>query len=212
MSYLINWLTHVIFIVFFAIILDMLLPAKAFQKYVKLVIGLVIIVSLLDPLLKILHVDMDQAILKASMTNDTSQTKNLINTNKSEIESEQAAYIHNTLVNKMKNYVKEALVDRYGLEIKQLKVKTSDDTQNTLTVDQVAVVVGQTDPRDDMKDTKDEIKPVDHIQVDISNSHSTSENKIEAQEHAEIKKVRQFLAKEWGIDEKVIQIQKEGGE
>ncbi|MFD2618340.1 stage III sporulation protein AF [Terrilactibacillus laevilacticus] len=212
MSYLIDWLTHVILIVFFAIILDMLLPAKAFQKYVKLVIGLVIIVSLLDPLLKILHVDMDQAISKFGMNNDTSQTKNLINTNKSEIESEQAAYIHNTLVNKMKNYVKEALVDRYGLEIKQIKVKTSDDTQNTLTVDQVAVVVGQADPRDDMKDTKDEIRPVDSIQVDISKSNSPSENKIEGQEHAELNKVRQFLAQEWGIDENVIQIQKEGGE
>ncbi|WP_141604279.1 stage III sporulation protein AF [Terrilactibacillus laevilacticus] len=212
MAYLIDWLKHVILIIFFAIILDMLLPAKAFQKYVKLVIGLVIIVSLLDPLLKILHVDMDQAISKFSMNNETYQTKNLININKSEIESEQAAYIHNTLVNKMKNYVKEALVDRYGLEIKQIKVKTSDDKQNTLTVDHVAVVVGQTDPRDDMKDTKDEIKPVNHIQVDISKSNSPSENKIEGQEHSEINKVRRFLAQEWGIDENVIQIQKEGGE
>ena len=49
------WLKGIILIVLFATFMDLLLPSSSMQKYVKLVIGLIIIVTMLTPLLVIMY-------------------------------------------------------------------------------------------------------------------------------------------------------------
>jgi len=49
------WLKGIILIILFATFMDLLLPSSSMQKYVKLVIGLIIIVTMLTPLLVILY-------------------------------------------------------------------------------------------------------------------------------------------------------------
>ncbi|WP_353947936.1 stage III sporulation protein AF [Sporolactobacillus sp. Y61] len=57
MSYLSGWISQLVLIVLFAVILEILLPSGGFQKYVKLVVGLVLIVVLLDPVMKLFQID-----------------------------------------------------------------------------------------------------------------------------------------------------------
>ncbi len=45
-----GWLRHMVILVLFAAILDMILPSSTMQKYVRAVIGLVIVLSLLLPI------------------------------------------------------------------------------------------------------------------------------------------------------------------
>ncbi len=45
-----GWLRHMVILVLFAAILDMILPSSTMQKYVRAVLGLVIVLSLLLPI------------------------------------------------------------------------------------------------------------------------------------------------------------------
>jgi stage III sporulation protein AF len=52
MEFLSEWMRGLILIIFLAVALDMILPNNAMQRYVKLVMGLLIILLMLSPLLK----------------------------------------------------------------------------------------------------------------------------------------------------------------
>lgn len=53
MAFLSDWLRGLILVIFLAVILDMILPNNAMQRYAKLVMGLLIILMLLSPILKL---------------------------------------------------------------------------------------------------------------------------------------------------------------
>ncbi|ANS74937.1 hypothetical protein AWM70_10275 [Paenibacillus yonginensis] len=54
MSWLAEWLRQIIFIVLLAGIIEMLLPSRSMERYVKLVLSLLVLLTLLSPILKLL--------------------------------------------------------------------------------------------------------------------------------------------------------------
>lgn len=53
-----NWIRNVITIVIFANIIELLLPNSSMRKYVKVVMGFFILLTILNPLFKLLNVDL----------------------------------------------------------------------------------------------------------------------------------------------------------
>lgn len=54
MTYLGEWLKEIIIIVLFAVFIDLLLPNRAMERYVKFVVSLLILLTLLSPVMRIL--------------------------------------------------------------------------------------------------------------------------------------------------------------
>ncbi|MET1168280.1 stage III sporulation protein AF, partial [Bacillus velezensis] len=57
MGWLSNWLQELIMIVLLATFVDMLLPNRSMERYVKLVLSLLILLTLLSPITKLLKSD-----------------------------------------------------------------------------------------------------------------------------------------------------------
>ncbi|QSO53326.1 stage III sporulation protein AF [Alicyclobacillus curvatus] len=55
MNVLGGWLRQLILIIFLAILADFLLPTKAMQKYVRVVMGLAVIAAMLQPMMPLFH-------------------------------------------------------------------------------------------------------------------------------------------------------------
>lgn len=53
MGWLSNWLQELIMIVLLATFVDMLLPNRSMERYVKLVLSLLILLTLLSPITKV---------------------------------------------------------------------------------------------------------------------------------------------------------------
>ncbi|MFC7394240.1 stage III sporulation protein AF [Scopulibacillus cellulosilyticus] len=217
MSFISNWMTQIILIILFAIILELLLPNDSFQKYVKMVVGLIIIIALLNPIMKLLNVNVDQIITNVSQVGHREDPlKNSIKVKKSEIEQTQDAYIHKQVAVQMKNYVKEALVDRYGLAIRDLNLKLEaskdlNQNQNKIPIKHVDVVVGQANKQQKNQDNKNQIKPVQEVNINVD-QNQREHPKINTKENQKIKKVSAFLAKEWDLDPSKITVHMEGGD
>jgi len=57
MALISSWITNILLLILFATILELLLPNSSTQRYVKLVVGLMILVAMLQPVLSIFHED-----------------------------------------------------------------------------------------------------------------------------------------------------------
>ncbi|WP_040951347.1 stage III sporulation protein AF [Gorillibacterium massiliense] len=75
MSWLSSWLKEIIVIVLIAGFADLLLPNKTMQRYVKLVVGMFLLIVMLTPVLRLFRSDWDfETLLRSAENNANGQT------------------------------------------------------------------------------------------------------------------------------------------
>ncbi|HZG60466.1 MAG TPA: stage III sporulation protein AF [Anoxybacillus sp.] len=205
MSFIVEWITNIIIFILLAIVIDLLLPSTNLQKYVKMVIGLILILIMLSPILKIFAVDVEQiiALIHAGGDAEKNQIENVIEQKKTEIQASQRAYILEQMAVHMKKDVAEELMNQYGLTIKDITFEIS--REETLRfpddIQFIKVIVAP-----DKKEQSGIVPTVQPIEID------TSEPMDRIDEHRKLAMdTASFLANKWGINEEKIAIRVEGG-
>ncbi|WP_162848399.1 stage III sporulation protein AF [Paenibacillus nanensis] len=61
-GWLSDWLRNIIAVILLAMLVELLLPNKAMQRYARLVVGLFILLTILSPILKLLQTDMSDRL------------------------------------------------------------------------------------------------------------------------------------------------------
>jgi len=213
-----SWISQVVLLILLAIILELLLPNDNFQKYVRLVIGLVLIVSLLSPVVKVLHMPVEQILNGLNPPQKDDALKSSLNQHKSEIEHEQAAYTSSIVADSMKDDVQEALKDKFDLAIVgDIQLDVNDTSQNPK-VEHAEVILGQANPskkkRDNQKnsDKPKEIPSVKKVDIHVNLDDAAIKNHPSSQEAKKLKDVKQFLAKKWEISQNRLTLRLEGGD
>lgn len=206
MSVVYNWITQIILLIMLATILEMLLPNDSFRRYVKMVIGLVLIVALLSPVMKIFNMPVNEILEQINPPSTDDPIKNSLNTNKKVIDANLDSYIRKQTAVQMKNYVQEELMDQFQLSIKKVDPTINPDSTDS-PVTKVSVILGQAKTSEDKSSA--DVEPVKEVTVNVSEEDETK--KKSTSKSADTKKVRDFLAKKWGLPENHISIQMEGG-
>jgi len=62
LDWLSGWLREIIAVILLAAIVDLLLPNKAMQRYARLVVGLIVLLTILSPLLKLFQGDFNKQV------------------------------------------------------------------------------------------------------------------------------------------------------
>lgn len=203
MSFLIEWVTNIILFILLATVIDMLLPNSGMKKYVKMVIGLLLISIILSPLLKLLSTDFETALssLPAYQTPSEKNMKNAIEIKKKEIQAGDHAYILEQMAVQLKKDVAEEMMKRYGLEIARIELSTNEKSQQTFpeNLQKVSVVLKQPASK---TETVEAVAPIIiNTQKSLSTKKTTDDSK----------KIAAFLSNKWNVDKKTIEILIERG-
>ena len=201
MSFLASWISNVIIFVLLATVIDMLLPSSSFQKYTKMVIGLLLIAIMITPILHLFHTNFDQLLAAATaqiQLDDKNKLGNLTESKKKEIQAVQSAYILEQLDDQLKGKVEEELMKKYQLKIEGLNVAVKNEENPKLPDDLLNISVS-------LAKIKKEgaVEAVAKVDINTKNSLETNDS-----DYAEVKK---FLAKSWSVDTEMIQIAGERG-
>ncbi|WP_129597773.1 stage III sporulation protein AF [Anaerophilus nitritogenes] len=72
MNFLRSWIINIVSVVIFITFLEMLLPNSNMKKYIKMIIGLLVMIVILSPLLQIVHgnFNIEDEVLKTSLAID----------------------------------------------------------------------------------------------------------------------------------------------
>jgi stage III sporulation protein AF len=198
----------------FAMILELLLPNDSFNRYVKMVIGLVLIVALLSPIMQLFHTPVESIFSQFSGSTANDPIKNSINGEKREIESEQRAYISKQMAVQMKSYVKGELSNRYGLVIQTLDLKLNTNQPNS-PIEHVSVTLGQarsttSSSGSTSKAIRVSIDPVEQVTVNVNKSDTLNGSASERETKQE-KAVQSFLSSKWNISADQLTVRLKGG-
>ncbi|GAA0416717.1 MAG: stage III sporulation protein AF [Bacillota bacterium] len=204
MQVLIQWVTQIILFLLLAAIIDLLVPSNSMKKYIKLVVGLILILILLKPIFYIFQIDINQA-LEASVaqfeqeTTEGKSMENLIESQKNEIEDAQDAYILEQMAVQLKEYAEQPLQEEYQVEITDIKFQFGNQQEMTFkNLDEVIVYLRES------KDGEGAVSIVDDVVIDTDNPDNTNEDE-------QLEQIQALLREVWELDNKKVTLQWEGG-
>jgi stage III sporulation protein AF len=210
-GFLTDWLTNLILLILLATILELLLPNSMFQRYVRMVVGLLLLVVMLQPVLAIVTEDLDTWFAELSLATSTSElsVESDWNSKKDDIESDMRAYISEQMAVQLKRQVEEEFRETYGVQIQSVDVVIEPTAyESGFHPDQVqSVTVLLTEEADDESVSIEVVSPV---QIDLASK--TEDIQSVSTEDRMNQKYIHYLAEVWQIPEEMISLVWEGGE
>jgi len=204
LNFLTEWITNIIIFILLATVIDMLLPNSSLQKYVKVVISLLLISIILSPIMKIFSSDFESAIASiSSFKSDVDQKnmENLIELQKKEIQASQHAYILEQTAVQLKMDAEEELMEQYGMEIAEIQIEAGEMDEN-LSPESLQSITVQIVRQGDKEEAVEVVKEVEINTADPLPSEQASGNTEE---------ITTFLSKKWNVPNSSIEIVIEGG-
>ncbi|WP_183040891.1 stage III sporulation protein AF [Salipaludibacillus neizhouensis] len=119
-----SWIANIILLILFATILELMLPNSSTHRYVKLVIGLMILVAMLQPVISIFQEDPEKVLeelvqFETGVEEDQSILKEL---EKTDIESESLAYISEKVAVQLKADAETFMLEEFDKQIVSIEV------------------------------------------------------------------------------------------
>jgi stage III sporulation protein AF len=204
MEFIKEWVTNIILFVLFATLIDMLLPTSKFQKYTKMVVGLLLISIILTPIFKLLSTDFEETFAAAIPIweeQKDEQIKNLTDLQKNEIQATHDAYILEQMAVQLKEDVEEELMGQFDLAISDLEVVVDAEDQRPFPENLQKVVLI-------LNEESTETEAIEAVKsVEISTNEPLEEDETNPIQND---KIIQLLSDKWSIDDETIELQIEG--
>lgn len=169
MEWVSSWIQGIIIAVIISTIIEMILPNGTSKKYIKVVIGVYILFSIVSPIItkitkkdfKVSDIfDLDEYI--ETSKNSGSMQKKLNNENENQIKE--------LYLNTMKNDIKEK-VESKGYKVNDIKIEVENDEQYTLK--KINMQIAKNTTNDNNTENKD-VETVNKIQINAVNIQNTN--------------------------------------
>nr|WP_272437166.1 stage III sporulation protein AF [Terrihalobacillus insolitus] len=208
MELVIQWVTQIILFILLATIIDLLLPNSTMKNYIKVVVGLLLILIFLKPVFYLFQADVDQTINRAiasfNTSNEEKNIENSIELKKKEIQASKRAYILEQMAVQMEDIVKEGLRDNYGVAIVDMSFQLNDEREvNYDSLEKVSVIL----KKEDVQEI--ETGNVDEVVIRVGDEEE--DEKKETEDTSNTSRIRSYLKEEWQLQKKDVTIEWEGG-
>ena len=195
-SWISSWAQGIIMAVIIGAIIEMILPEGNSKKYVKIVIGVYVLFTIISPVI-------------SKITGKTIQVSDILELNKYIEETENSSKLYVTLDEDNSNNIKDiyesslrndikAKVAAKGYNAKNIKLEIEDDEEYTLKKIDIEIYKN-------MEKDKKDIETIQNVDINISQK-STENDMQEKLSEKDKRKLKDYLSGVYEIDEKNINI------
>ena len=226
LTWLESWLHSIIAVVLFAVIVELLLPNSKFLRYTRLVIGLILLITILSPILKIFEkdyltqIDASYALWEKQLSSTEAKTLSLkdIEAKAKDLQEKRNSQTLTVTGQAIAKQMEQELQQANLMFISRIDVELgiNDATKQVEPFIKHVVVTVSSSEITENDDETVELINVDDIQdVDISiNEHSTildnnkqqPDNQLALFEEADIQLIYTVLQRNWNIKQNQISI------
>lgn len=204
MNFLNTWLQGIIVCVIIATIIELILPSGSTKKYIKVVLGMFIVFNIITPVINKITknnfeissiINMDEYSKKMKTYETSSQNQVSSNANEQTIKQIYISKLEKDIKNKLKE--KNYTVSKIEIEINE---------NEEYSIKQINLLVQKDEEETEKKQENSiEIENIETINIQV-NENIIPEQKEENISVNEISKIKQYLASEYQINEKQINI------
>ena len=213
-----HWLQGIILVVLLATFVDLLLPSSNMQKYSKIVLGLIVILSIITPIFEVFSKDFSFESITRSLENNLDTDANvpvmeMKNDDESVNQEYQKKMIEQVEIS-MEQHLTSILESRFQVMVQdvslQAEIKNSQDWQ----IQHVQVIICEKD-NSQQEQRNNEVKEIEKVEMVSINTEqkgtSQPSQKYEVNESPESQKLKseivQVIQEQWGIEKEKITVQ-----
>lgn len=201
MSFITEWISQIVFFIFLATIISLLIPSTKHDKVIKLVFGLVIFLLFLHPLTELFNINPNQFVKEWELKMEEvlgDDIEDEINSKKIEIQASQHAYILEQLQIEIRELVEKELEEQHNLKLNSIEITMEEvDGQENYSAEDIQTVTFYLEEKMDNQVQNVEI-------VSIPSRRDQSENTVEQTQ------IKELLASKLNITQNQIQLIWEG--
>lgn len=218
-----QWLQTIILIVLIATFLDMLLPNSGMQRYVRLVMGLLILLTIITPVLQFFQNDLsaDKIALRImniqsnSVGNQLEQIKKYGEQLMQHNEQDTEQFVRKQLEQLIQAQVEED----FGMRVKSVHVtlyKEKNKQQEYPVISSVQLILDKDIQVTGPKQGRDPIQPIEPVTINVSGESSQNTSAVSASpelsvsERKLLNEIADDIAKTWSIDRSLVTAKVEG--
>ncbi|CAJ1002988.1 stage III sporulation protein AF [Brevibacillus aydinogluensis] len=207
MTWLTLWLKKIILLVLLAAFLDLILPNTSLQRYVKMVMGLILLLTIISPVFSLFNLSQEELALQidryqAELDRPAdAEWKRIAEKLAGARDKQVRAYVQKQVEEAVRARVKEA----YGLELSGVNVTLEQSAQQP-ELRRIELIVGEERER-----SSGEIKPIEPFQpvhIDLSRPPSSVDPaevpKAEQQDNPLYRRIARDVAQQWGLTEEQV--------
>lgn len=210
MAFLASWIQQLILVVIMAAFLDLLLPNNAMQRYVRLVMGLVILMLILSPLITLFKNDWDiNSVLQAEQETVGGELESMprIEEKVSHLQQQQQQLVEENVQKRVETEIAAAVEQQFDVPVDNVAVSFTDDGNQTA-IHEIVLTIGND------QSTSEKIVAVDPIRIDVNDTQQAKEVSANEQtyESPHFTTIRKWLAQQWLVEESNIHFMRVGEE
>ncbi len=203
-SWLNSWAQGIIVAVVIATIIELILPEGSCKKYVKVVIGIYILFTIIAPVIgKVSKKDIDINDILNTQKYEQEISKNNNDIYK-KFKSNNSRTIKDIYVSNLETDIKSKLKDK-GYEVTNTYIKVKND--KNYSIDKISVdVVKKENSKQNEKENKNESIENISINIQISNDKNSEESKTVSLNETEKQNIKKYLSDTYQLEETNIKI------
>lgn len=209
MDFLTDWITNILLFILLAVVVELLLPQTSLQKYVKMVIGLLLISIILNPIFKLFSSDLEDLLKNANVLFEkdvNTNIENSIENQKIDIQADQNAYILEQTAVQLVEMTEKELMDTFNYQFRNVELVVDENYRSYLQPEDVMENLSSIQVSlQEAAEEKPVVKQVDEVRINLSEPYETEFK-------PDIEPIARFLADKWEVDKELLAISFERGQ
>lgn len=197
-----QWIKQIILLILIATFLDLLLPNSGMRRYVKLVVGLLLILVILSPVLELFQFDYERLLTVQEEWDKRGESifSSKVSANRERLESWQQSAILAEVAKSWEMEIKKELEDRFNLTVVDLQLQLISQEEK-VEIDSLSLVLAMKEElrERELRETKQQIKPVKPVVIEIAPLRRETKESVSEEEKKIEEEVLTYLSKEWNI-------------
>lgn len=213
MAYIGEWVKHIVLLILMATFLDLILPNSSMRKYVKLVVGFLLILLILSPILQLFKLDQDRLLLTIDQILEKKNRPLTLQMEQeqSRIKVGQDQAIIDEVIVKWSEEIKVGIEKDFDVVVQHvtLDLQRSGDQididELTLQIEQIPKKESESEQGKDQEgkspSTVKEVEPIQPVMIQINDSRNKRKDQdmISDEQKKIEKEVLTYLNDEWNI-------------
>lgn len=208
-SFLGSWVKNLSLALIIVSILEMIIPNNKTKKYIRMVMGLYVLFSIISPFIEnsnkfnIDNLDFNSYIEKTQKVSTEEVNQDSMNTRLKQIYIEK---LENDITTK---------IEEKGYDVESCKVDAYiSEKENDSGINKIVLNIQKNDQSTEAKNSETieekivtEVQKIQNVNIGTDNSNEKSENKEDTNvTNADIQNIKKFLIDEYGVSEKCLKI------
>ncbi|UFJ42919.1 stage III sporulation protein AF [Brevibacillus humidisoli] len=202
------WLKKIILLVLLAAFLDLILPNTSLQRYVKMVMGLIILLTIMSPVFTLFRIPPEELALRLSSYQQEFEARDEPNPQweslSKKLMQQQDEQMERYVSGQMESLIRQQVLSAYGIEVSSVDVRFRQSGESTPDIEAITVVVSE-DKGGEQKspEKEDPVRPIRPIEIEVGSESQSKEFDsvpVSGQQHTALyREIAAQVAQDWQV-------------